>query len=438
MKSTSFMIRRMSALSAKDDVVKPIIIGGGISGLATAAALKNIAGISSQVIEKCTREEFHNSLSGAGTQLGPNGLRALRAIGGEELMQKCIDSGSVLKGNAMILPGMPEPMLIPDTAEDDTGLPQVFVRWGFLRKILAEELSESSILTDTGDNICGYKVNENGSVNLVTNKDDDTFVDHDEANLIISAEGVRSTFRHFVNNNKDKIGHNEDKESLLESDVKDTGRINLKAIVPRDLDESFQPGHTYACFAKNGGVACFAGPAGIGNTYWAISIADSVDDTSGETSQFLSDVDRNDFDSVKSTLLSKLRSLDEADIQFAIDLVNESISDKIYVSRSEEAIKIGPSLQKDGKVVLVGDAAHAMSGSYGQNPNFALEDAAVLACSLRDNSSVESALAHYSEERVSRCLEMQQRGDERAAKAMKGEKAEDVSKWIFQWDIKEP
>merc|ERR1712232_1112243 len=98
-------------------------------------------------------------------------------------------------------------------------------------------------------------------------------------------------------------------------------------------------------------------------------------------------------------------------------------------------IKIGPSLEKDGKVVLVGDAAHAMSGSYGQNPNFALEDAAILACSLRDNDSVEAALESYSEERVNRCLEMQKRSAERAAKAMKGEQAEDVSKWIFQWDI---
>ena len=196
---------------------------------------------------------------------------------------------------------------------------------------------------------------------------------------------MRSIFRHFVNNNKNIIGHNEDKESLLENDVKDIRRVNLKAIVPRDLYESFQPGHTYACVAKNDGVACFAGQAGSANTYWAISITDSVDDTSGEISQFLSDVDRNDFDSVKSTLLSKLCSLDDADIKFAINLVNESISDKIYVSRSEEAIKLGPFLQKDGKVVLVGDAAHAMSGSYGQNPILSLEDAAVLACSLRDN-----------------------------------------------------
>jgi 2-polyprenyl-6-methoxyphenol hydroxylase-like FAD-dependent oxidoreductase len=427
--------RFMTALSAKDAAVKPVIIGGGISGLAVAAALQNIAGISSQVIEKRTYEEFHNSLSGAGAQIGPNGLRALRAIGGEELMQKCIDSGSVLKGNFMILPGMPEPMLIPDTAEEDTGLPQVFVRWGVLREMLADQLSESSILTDTGGNVRGYKVNEDGGVHLVTDKAGDTFIDHGEANLIVSAEGVRSTFRYFVNNNKDMIGHDEDQVSLIKGDVKDTGRINIKAIVPRDLDESFQPSHTYAWFAQNGGVGCFAGPAGSGHTYWAISIADSVDEETGETSKFLSDVDRNDFDTIKSTLLSKLRSLDAADCQFAIDLVDESTPERIYVTRSEEAIKIGPSLQKDGKVALVGDSAHAMSGSYGQNPNFALEDAAVLACSIRDSSSIESALESYSEQRVSRCLEMQHRGAERAAKAMKGEQVEDVSKWIFQWDI---
>merc|ERR1712087_1033400 len=40
-----------------------------------------------------------------------------------------------------------------------------------------------------------------------------------------------------------------------------------------------------------------------------------------------------------------------------------------------------------------------------------------------------------SKRRVSRCLEMQQRSAERAAKAMKGEQTEDVSKWIFEWDV---
>jgi len=424
----------MTALSSTDAIVKPVIIGGGISGLASAVALQNIAGISSQVIERMSNEEFKNVYAGAGAQIGPNGLKALRAIGGEELMQKCIDSGSILRGNAMILPGMPDPMFLPDTAEEDTGLPQVFVRWGVLREMLLDALSPPTYFcTDTGDNICGYKVNDDGSISLLADKD--TCIDINEANLIISAEGVKSTFRYFVNNDKDMIGLDEDQASLIKIDVKDTGRINIKAIVPRDLDKSFKQAHTYAWFAKDGGVGCFAGPAGNGYTYWAISVADSLNEETGEKYQFLSQVDKNDFDTIKKTLLDKLRSLDSTDCKFAIDLIEESIPERIYVSRSEEATKIGPSLQKDGKVVLVGDAAHAMSGSYGQNPNFALEDAAVLACSLRNTCDVESALKKYSEQRVSRCLEMQKRSAERAAKAMKGEKVEDVSKWIFQWDI---
>jgi energy-coupling factor transporter ATP-binding protein EcfA2 len=101
----------------------------------------------------------------------------------------------------------------------------------------------------------------------------------------------------------------------------------------------------------------------------------------------------------------------------------------------------------------VGDAAHAMSLSYGQATNFALEDAAVLrAClstaltGVQDNKSrqhtekdmitrVDQALTDYSEQRVTRCLEMQRRSDERARKAMNGEPAEDATKWIFQWDV---
>ena len=83
----------------------------------------------------------------------------------------------------------------------------------------------------------------------------------------------------------------------------------------------------------------------------------------------------------------------------------------------------------------MGDAAHAMSASYDQGPNFALEDAVMLAVLVRDSEDLTLALKAYSEKRVSRCLVMQKRSAERAAKAMKGEHTEDVSKWIFQWDV---
>jgi 2-polyprenyl-6-methoxyphenol hydroxylase-like FAD-dependent oxidoreductase len=47
------------------------------------------------------------------------------------------------------------------------------------------------------------------------------------------------------------------------------------------------------------------------------------------------------------------------------------------------------------RALLIGDAAHAASPATGQGASMALEDAVVLAKALRDNDSVESALALY-------------------------------------------
>lgn len=83
----------------------------------------------------------------------------------------------------------------------------------------------------------------------------------------------------------------------------------------------------------------------------------------------------------------------------------------------------------------IGDAAHAMSASYGQACNFALEDAATLAACIRDSDDLVEALKDYSKKRLDRCIEMQTKSAERANKAMKGEQVEDVTAWIYKWDI---
>lgn len=415
------------------EMIKPVIIGGGISGLATGLALRNILGISSTILERNSSDHFENSSAGAGAQIGPNGLRALKAIGGEKLMQKCINAGTKIRGNAIILSNGADPMLIPDAAEAETGLPQIFIRWGILRKILADELPRDLIVTNSGSNICGFEKSKNGDINLLTNEN--KVIDKFEANLIVSAEGVRSVFRYLINNDLKKVDRDEDLALVAKTNVKDTGRVNIKAIVPRDLDRlSFRQGYTYVWFAPDGGIGCFAGPAGEGYTYWGVSVADIKDETTGKTIPFLSDLENNDRDMIKSKLLKKLNDLNHTDCKFAMDLIKDSSPSAIYFSRSEEST-IGPSLQKYGEVVLVGDSAHAMSGSYGQNPNFALEDAAVLAHCIRDSDSIDSALESYSKQRVERCLEMQKKSAERAAKAMKGEKTEDISKWIHEWDV---
>jgi len=132
-------------------------------------------------------------------------------------------------------------------------------------------------------------------------------------------------------------------------------------------------------------------------------------------------------------------------------LVEQTDPDTILFDRSMEAtVQSHDSfVSNDGHIVLVGDAAHAMNPADGQSASFAFEDAVTLALLFKqektriDNSEendddsfdLDSALRTYSQQRIDRCIEMQRRSEERAAKAMKGDnQAENVSKWIYDWE----
>jgi 2-polyprenyl-6-methoxyphenol hydroxylase-like FAD-dependent oxidoreductase len=59
-----------------------------------------------------------------------------------------------------------------------------------------------------------------------------------------------------------------------------------------------------------------------------------------------------------------------------------------------------------GSVVLLGDAAHAMTPNLGQGGGQALEDAIVLAAAVSNTSNVATALARYDHERRARTQAM--------------------------------
>jgi 2-polyprenyl-6-methoxyphenol hydroxylase-like FAD-dependent oxidoreductase len=63
-----------------------------------------------------------------------------------------------------------------------------------------------------------------------------------------------------------------------------------------------------------------------------------------------------------------------------------------------------------GPVVLLGDAAHAISPSSGQGASMALEDAVVLAKCLRDISNLEQAFGTYEHLRRERTEQMYEVG----------------------------
>jgi 2-polyprenyl-6-methoxyphenol hydroxylase-like FAD-dependent oxidoreductase len=426
---------KMSKSNAASQAEGTIIVGGGIAGLAMAAALRNVAGVSNiRLLEASSNGEFTNIRAGAAAQLGPNGLRALQFITSDDVVKKVISMGGVLQGNVMMMPGG-QSMVMPDTSESGTGIPQVLIRWGMLRSLLAERLPQDMIATGAGYNIAGYKVGtETGSeANLIDVSGNP--LDMASTPLIIGADGVKSTFRALVRKSTTNLA--EDLDTARGEDVTYGGRINIKAVVNKSLGEEYKSGHTFAAFAPDGSVAIFAGPAGDGLTYWAISIADSNDVT------FLDDVPKGSDEkpekkNLKEKLLEKLNTLDsDPYIKSVIELVEQTPAEDVYSQKSQEAKSLGthPLYSEDGHIVLAGDAAHAFSASYGQAANFALEDAATLAACIRDGENLIDALQEYSKMRLDRCIEMQTRSAERAANAMKGEQVEDVSKWIFQWEI---
>jgi len=423
-----------------------------------------------------------NESAGAAIQLGPNAFKALEAIGGEPFVQKIYEAGSVLEETLILLPaagdgGTVTPtMAIPFTATAETGYPIVLVRWGVLRKLLGELLPEESLTFGTGSEIVGYAFSndddddndkDNNNNNMNNNVEP---VDREgkrvaiggssfsSSQLIIGADGLNSVFRDRVQTNTMTVPEKEDSEQPVSSSLRDMKRVNIKAVVPVELKELGLPftkeGATFAQFSPQ--LAGFAGPAGKGYTYWAISVAD--DEESG--SKFLSSVNNNNSNDTsddddddykvasKKLLLEKLEassSSDGVDRRWIISLVERTDSRQMLINRSLEApVKEKDSfVSKDGCVVLVGDAAHVMSASYGQSASFAFEDAATLALILKENNdndnknnnNVAKALQDYSDKRIGRCMEMQRRSEERAAKAMRGEKElEDVSKWVYAWE----
>lgn len=56
-----------------------------------------------------------------------------------------------------------------------------------------------------------------------------------------------------------------------------------------------------------------------------------------------------------------------------------------------------------GRVVLLGDAAHATTPHLGQGAGMAVEDSIVIAEELAANASIEGALQAYQQRRFDRC-----------------------------------
>jgi 2-polyprenyl-6-methoxyphenol hydroxylase-like FAD-dependent oxidoreductase len=339
-----------------------IIAGGGIGGLAAAATLAR-RGHAVTVVERAPRLID----VGSGLVLYPNGVAAADAIsarlgrrirsaghpaGPDEVRLILSASGRVLTQEPIGLIGR------------RYGTPQVSILRTALQEALVDEATAAGARLCLGLAVRDYVIGERSvSVQLSDGS-------NRRADLLVAADGIRSAIRRRM------LG-DEPPEYRGYTSVR--GRTTGTWIQPQG-------------FVANGrGVQLFAAPVGAHTLYWTAKIT--------APAGVWPDLG----------IAGALRALER---QLAgwhapiVRLIAEASPADVAVT---DIYDRDPAPRwTDGRVVLLGDAAHPMAPALGQAANMALEDAVVLAGALRAHgaSGVSAALREYQRQRTERTAQV--------------------------------
>lgn len=328
-----------------------IIVGGGVSALATALALHR-KDIESDVFEQSSVLRA----TGGALLLWSNAVRALRALGVEDAVMAVgarVERIEFRTSNGALL----TTLRVGDLSRA-ADAPSLIVPRAELITILARALPPSAIHVDA--RFSGYAMREDGRVVA-------TFADGAErtADVLVGADGLHSTVRTRLR------GH---------EPFRETEQVAFVGVT--DAPGALELGIPIATVGA--GLRFWAGPLRGGGVYWYATV--------------------REFDGVsRDPNLAKRQLLDLFDgwhypIEELIDsTVNDQLTRTVIVDcRPVERWGAGP-------VTLVGDAAHPCTPDLGQGACQALESAVSLAALLaeRDVAAAE-ALRSYERQRMRR------------------------------------
>jgi len=321
------------------DAERILIVGGGISGLSVAAAL-HTCGFTPELIE---RSDEWRAL-GAGIAMQPNGIRQLRRLGVATAVERvgtvirswdfCDEQGGVLSETDLT------------ALWGDVGPFVGTARHELQRALLA---AAAAIPSRLGTSIKSLTQDDGG---VWVELSDGSAATYD---LVIGADGVGSSVRALAFDAPPPV-YGEQMVWRSLAPVRPRGLTNLQFLL---------------------GDGCFFGlcPVGSDQTYGFGNVAGPP---------------------IRDPAEGRLARLRERFANFG-DIVHE------YLGALDSAADIhcsaiewlGEEHWCTGRVVLIGDAAHASSPMMGQGGSLAIEDAGVLAESLRAADTVEEALEAF-------------------------------------------
>lgn len=334
-------------------VKKVLIIGGGIGGLSTAIALRR-AGIDTDLVEIKTDWKVYH----VGIIVQGNFIRAMAALG---IADKAVAVGfpyfgvkfQTLHGHTVAeIPGIP--MAGPNYPTDlGMGRPA-------LHRILSEAALEAGTSVRLGTTFRGIQQNEN---NVVVTFTDGTSGEYD---LVVGADGVHSQVRNLI------FG------DALQPKFTGQGVWRYNVQRPADLDYAF------LCVGLDGGKCGFI-PLSQDTGYVLLVQAEPGNPHHPEDK--LADIFRARLAACTGVMAG----------------LREQITDSsLVIYRPLEALLLSAPWYK-GRVLLIGDAAHATTPHLGQGAAQAVEDGVVLGELLQRDEPLQSLLDEFMQRRFARC-----------------------------------
>ena len=341
------------------------VIGAGIGGLAAAVALRQ-RGFEVALYERATKLQE----VGAGLQIGPNGVRVLRALGlGDNLRRNAfepINMVSLTFDDARMR--FREPMRGPYA--ERFGVPYMTAHRADIHNMLRAAIGDSPLRF--GMNCVGAETRNSVAVARFADGSEA------EADLVVAADGIRSAIRaqHFGGDAP-----------------RFTGMIAWRCLVPMDCvptrvgpgsSVTIEHGDYLGWIGPNGHVICY--PVGGRGDTLNMFVGHYSDQWVEESWSVPSS--RDELIAAKTgwneALLAMFRKVDH--------VFKWGIYDRDPLPQ-----------WTNGRVTLLGDAAHPTMPTLAQGANMAIEDGFVLARKLADQpDDLDAALAIYVAERQPR------------------------------------
>lgn len=339
------------------DIRSALVIGGGIAGPVTAMALQK-AGIEATVYEAYQRTA---DSVGGGLSIAPNGQAALAVLGADHVVRRI---GTPM--TAMVIQSWTGKHLATFGGTDPAEPIGQFVWRSELYQGLHEEAARRGIRTEYGRRL--VRVTE--TADTVTAH----FADGTEATagLLVGADGIRSTVR-----------------SLIDPAAPTPRYAGLASFAGRlaHTGEPSTKGAMHMVFGKRAFFGYQVLDDGSGG--WFVNLPQ-------KTAQSLADARR----AGAEFWLHELTRVFGEDRTPAARMIARTGPEDLLVVGPMEDIPTVPTWSR-GRMVLVGDSAHATSPSSGQGASLAIESAVQLGRCLRDLPHPQ-ALAAYEQLRRDR------------------------------------